>query len=129
VDVNNHPLNKAAWKWLKEARQPTPQHALYLLDLAHWGLEHGAEGDWPARDRWALEEQLGHLCAWKPVNVLKRLLSNPDGPDPEEQDSKLLAELRGASSPISAATSVLNQIYAVQRAENQALQPAASELR
>jgi hypothetical protein len=35
MDVNNHPLNKAAWKWLKEARQPTPQHALYLLDRAY----------------------------------------------------------------------------------------------
>ncbi len=62
---------------------PTPQHALYLLDLALWGLEHGADGEWPARDRPALEEQLGHLCAWKPTDVLGWLLENPDGPDPE----------------------------------------------
>jgi hypothetical protein len=129
MDVNNHPLNKAAWKWLKEARQPTPQHALYLLDLAHWGLENGVEGEWPARDRPALEEQLGHLCAWKPKDVLEWLLSNPDGPDQEEQESGLLVELRGANSPMSAAASVLSTMYARMQAQLPALRPAASELR
>lgn len=129
MDVHNNPLNQAAWKWLKEARQPTPQHALYLLDLAHWGLENGAEWDWPARDRPALEEQIGLMCAWKPANVLKWLLSNPDGPDPDEQESGLLKDLREASSPENAAALVLNSLHARMQSQLPALQPAASELR
>ncbi len=98
------PLSKAAWKWLREAKQPTPPHSMHLLDLAAWGLELGAEGDWPTKERPALELQLGYLCGWKPNDVLSWLLSNPNGPETAaEQADDLLVALRRASSPESAA--------------------------
>jgi hypothetical protein len=62
MDANNNPLNKAAWKWLREAKRPPDPHSVHLVELAAWGLEHQAEGDWPERDRPALELQVGHLC-------------------------------------------------------------------
>ena len=60
----------------------------------------------------------------------RQAVTNPDGTDdPNKQKSDLLRALRGASGPESAAAVVLNAIYARQRADNPALQPAASELR
>jgi hypothetical protein len=130
MDLNNHPLNKAAWKWLREAKQTPDRYSLHLLELAAWGLEHGGQGDWPARDRPAVELQVGYLCAWKPQDILIWLLSNPNGPETAaEQADDLLVALRHASSPESAAGMVLNAIYARQQAQLPALQPAASELR
>jgi hypothetical protein len=64
--LNRSPLNKAAWKWLKEARQSPEPHYLYLLSLAAWGLENGVEGDWPEGNRPALQEQVDGLFGWKP---------------------------------------------------------------
>jgi hypothetical protein len=43
---------------------------LHLLDLAHWGLENWAEGEWPPRDR-AAEPQVGYLAGWSPADVLQ----------------------------------------------------------
>ena len=78
----------------------------------------------------ALELQVGHLCAWKANQVLDWLVTNPDGTDdPNKQKSDLLRALRGAGGPERMAAVVLNAIYARQRADNPALQPAASELR
>ncbi len=130
MDVNNQPLNKAAWMWLREAKQTPDRYSMHLLELAAWGLEHGAYGDWPERDRSALEQQVGHLCAWKPQDILTWLLSNPNGPETAaEQADDLLVALRQESSPESAAGVVLNAIYARQQTQHPALQPAASELR
>jgi hypothetical protein len=126
---NESPLNKAAWKRLKEARESPPQHHLYLLSLAAWGLEQRVEGDWPERERYALQEQVNILFGWKPENVVAWLLSNPNGPDKEEEGASLLQAVRDASSPQNASSAVLNAIWAVQQAECPALQPAASELR
>jgi hypothetical protein len=129
MDVQENQLNKAAWKWLKEAREhPQPQH-LYLLSLASWGLDNGAEGDWPEQERPALQEQVNLLFAWKQKNALAWLLSNPNGPEPREQEQELMQALHQASDPKSAAALVLNQIFSRQQAENPALQPAASALR
>jgi hypothetical protein len=69
---------------------------------------------------------VGLLFRWKPQNVLRWLLNNPEGPDPDEQESNLLVELRGASSSVNAASSILNTIWAVQQADNPALHPAAN---
>jgi hypothetical protein len=96
--LNEQRLNLAAHKWLREAREHAPPHYLHLLSLAAWGLENGAEGEWPSRDRPALEEQLGLLFGWKPENALAWLLSNPNGPDdPEEQEQDLLRQPEGGS--------------------------------
>jgi len=125
---NESQLNRAAWKRLKEARDhPDPEH-LFLLSLASWGLDNGAEGDWPEKERHALQMQVDGLFGWKPENVMTWLLTNPNGPSKEEQSGSLLWALREASSPKNAAAVVLNVIWANQQAENPALQPAASEL-
>jgi hypothetical protein len=126
---NSLPLNQAALHWLREAQAaPLEPHRLYLLSLAFWGLENGAEGEWPERDGPAVEQQVGLLLAWKPANVLAWLTSNPNGPDRAEQASNLLSLLENAENPRQAAAWLLSEIYSRQVADNPALQPAASEL-
>jgi hypothetical protein len=125
---NNNLLNRAAHKWLREAREYAPPDSLHLLTLAFWGLENGVKGEWPERDRPALEEQVDLLLGWKPENALKWLLSNPNGESRAEQAQDLLKLLHSTDSPRGAAANVLNAIYSRQVADNPALQPAASEL-
>jgi hypothetical protein len=127
---NNNPLNRAAHKWLREARALAPQHDLHLLSLAHWGLENGVEGEWPDSDRPAVEQGVASLFGWAPNNVLTWLLSNPNGPESRsEQQTNLLNSLNWAANPKSAAAAVLNEIYSRLQSQNTALQPASSELR
>jgi hypothetical protein len=125
AETDAHPL-----RWLKEANAEAPPHHLYLVSLADWGLEQGAEGEWPERDGPAVEEQVGLLLGWKPANVLAWLTSHPDGPeDQEEQEDNLLNLLESAANPRQAAARVLSEIYYRLQADCPALQPAASELR
>jgi hypothetical protein len=76
---NKNVLSRAAHKWLREAGEYAPAPYLHLLTLASWGLENGVQGEWPSRDRTALEEQVGLLFGWKPKNVLAWLVSHPNG--------------------------------------------------
>ena len=125
--LNNSALNRAAWRLLKEVRQPVQQHYLLFLQLADWGLENGAEGDWPERDRYALNDQVNLLFAWKPENVVAWLFSNPNGPDDnEEQTNCLLLLLQSADEPLTGAAHVLSAIYNRQVSENTALQSAST---
>ena len=101
-------------------------HGLHLLDLPHWGLENGAEGEWLQRDRSAVELQVGYLAA--PADVLQLLLSNPNRPSPKEQEQTLLLELSTAKNAKQPAVALLNTIYSRRQADNPALQSAASEL-
>jgi hypothetical protein len=125
---NKSVLSLAAHKWLLEARLYAPPHDLHLLTLASWGLENGVQGEWPERDRPALEEQVGLLFGWKPQNVLRWLLGNQEAGSRAEQAQSLLKLLHTTDSPKAAAANVLNAIYSRQVADNPALQPAASEL-
>jgi hypothetical protein len=126
VELKKSSQSKAALRWLQH---PDPGF-LHVLTLAHWGLENGARGEWPARDRWAVEEQVGQLLGWEPANALAWLLYNPNGPDdPKEQEQELLRDLETAESAKQAAARLLSAIYSRQQAELPALQPAASELR
>jgi hypothetical protein len=125
---NNNLLNRAAHKWLLEARAPPPADSLHLLTLAFWGLENGVEGEWPERDLPALLEQVGLLFGWKPQNSLRWLLGSPEAGSRAEQAQSLLKLLHTTDSPKAAAGNVLNAIYSRQVADNPALQPAASEL-
>src|SRR5262245_47646057 len=86
---NKSVLGPAAHKWLRKAGKYAPPHNLHLPTLASWGLENGVQGEWRSRDRPALEEQVGRLFGWEPKNVLDWLVSNPNGPDPEEQEQNL----------------------------------------
>jgi hypothetical protein len=124
---NKNVLSLAAHKWLREAGAYAPPHDLHLLTLASWGLENGVQGEWPSRDRSALEEQVGLLFGWKPKNVLAWLVSNPNGPDPEEQEENLRQALVWAQNARQAAAVVLNEIYSRMKSQLPALQPAASE--
>ena len=124
---NKNGLSLAAHKWLQEAGAYAPPHDLHLLALASWGLENGVQGEWPSRDRSALEEQVGLLFGWKPKNVLAWLVSNPNGPDPEEQEENLRQALVWAQNARQAAAVVLNEIYSRMKSQLPALQPAASE--
>lgn len=127
LKLNSEEPNEEALNWLKEAKASAPAHYLHLLTLAAWGLENGAEGEWPAKDRHALAEQVNILHGWKPDNVMFWLTNNPNGPDQGEQERDLLAALHGAASAEEAAGNLLGLIYSRQVADNPALQPAASE--
>ena len=83
-----------------------PPLGLHLLDLAHSGLENGAEGEWPHQ--------------W--------LLSNPNAPSPKGQEKNLLLELRTAKNAKQAAVALLSTIYSRQQADNPTLKRAASDL-
>lgn len=62
---NNKLVNLVARRWLKKGKvQPDP-HSLHLLTLARWGLENGAEGDWPDDLRDVVEMQLDDLAQWR----------------------------------------------------------------
>lgn len=120
-------LNRAALRQLKDVQAEAPTHYLHLLNLAAWGLENGAEGEWPFKDQAALQQQVDNLFAWKPQIAFRWLLSNPNGQDKTEQTANLLNEINLASTPKAAAAAVLNAIYSRQVADNPALQPSASE--
>jgi hypothetical protein len=123
---NASPLAKAAFRWLMLERQHVPAHNLYLLELAQWGLESGADGEWPRDHQNALENQVALLFGWKPENALAWMLSNPEGPEKAEQEQSLLQALRTSETAKEAAATVLNVIYSRQVSDNPALQPAAS---
>ena len=127
LSENDNPLNQAALEWLKEAKAPAEPYYLHLLNLAHWGLEMQVAAGWKERD--ALKQQVDVLFAWKASDVLKWLLSNPEGGDRAEQTQSLHRLVETSSSPEQAAKSVLEAIYSRQVSQNPALQPAASELR
>jgi hypothetical protein len=89
--------------------------------LASWGLKNGVQGEWPSRNRPALEELVGLLFGWKPKNVLAWLVLNPNGPDPEEQEENLRRALVWAQNAREAAALVLNEIYSRMRSQLPAL--------
>jgi hypothetical protein len=129
LSENSNAVNQAALEWLRETKEHAPFHHLHLLSLAAWGLENGAEGDWPERNRYCLQDQVNLLFGWKPENVLAWMFGHPDGEeDPKEQEANLLNDLNAADSPKLAASFVLNVIYSRQVSVCPALQPAASEL-
>jgi hypothetical protein len=123
---NKSALNRAALKWLKEAKAPAPDHYLHLLNLAHWGLEMKVAAGWPNRD--ALRQQVEGLFGWKAADALHWLLSNPNGESEQEQSANLHRLLETSDDPQRAARHVLETIWDRQVSQNTALQPAASEL-
>jgi hypothetical protein len=82
-------------------------HGLHLLDLAHWGLENEAQGEWPPRELSAVELPVGYLAGRS--RVLQWLLSKPNGPSPKEQEQTLLLELHtGAQSTAISRRNLVN---------------------
>jgi hypothetical protein len=93
--------------------------------MAPWGVENGAEDEWPPVDRTALELQVGYPAGWFPARALQWLLSNPNSPSPKEQEQTLLLEVRMATNAKQAAVALLSSR---QQSHNPALQSAASDL-
>jgi hypothetical protein len=125
LSENDGELNRAALVWINQANEHAPPHHLHLLSLAAWGLDEGVSGDWPDKNRYALQEQVNLLFGWKPANVITWLISNPNGPeDTREQEEELLSGIETADSPEFAAAMVLNAIYSRQVASCPALRAA-----
>jgi hypothetical protein len=55
---NERPLAKAAFHWLMKERVHASPWSLHVPD---WGLENKVDGEWPDRDRPAVELQVGLL--------------------------------------------------------------------
>ena len=115
---NNSALNKAALRWLKEAKAPAPDHYLHLLNLAHWGLAAEVAAGWA--NRAVLKDQVDNLFGWKAANALAWLLASPDDLPREEVGADLLNRLNTAPDPQRAAHHVLEKIYDRQTSENPA---------
>src|SRR4051812_7661087 len=110
---NRTEVSKAGLRWLKEAKEPAEPGLLYLTQLAFWGLENGIVLRAHNVDPYVLEEQVGYLLKFGPepqANVYRWLLTNPNGPETEEQESTLLIELEDADGPLEAACRVLETI-------------------
>jgi hypothetical protein len=63
---NNLPANLIAYNWLMKARAQgeAQPHYLHLLSLASWGLKNRVQGEWPAGNRYALQDQVDGLFGW-----------------------------------------------------------------
>jgi hypothetical protein len=123
--LNDDTLNQQALAIMKVYGIAAPEHHLHLLNLAQAGIEHfGTMIAGPQAH--ALTEQVSLLFGWKPQNVMDWLLTNPNGPDREEQEENLLFSLKMATSAEQASAAVLEAIWSRQQADNPALQPSAS---
>ena len=111
INENNSPVNKAAWRLLREAKQSPDRYYLYIFQLAHYGLERGVGGDWPQNKNYVLQDQIDLMWGWKPSNAMRWLTTNPNcGEDWKGQEKELLGWLR-LEEPEIAAAHVLNAIY------------------
>ena len=123
---HNDPVNRLALRWLKQAKAEAPNHYLQVLNLAAWGLENAATGEWPDQDQYVLDDQVSLMFGWAPANVMAWITSNPNGPEKAEQADDLAQALRLAQSPKQAAAVALSTIYSRLQATTPQLQPAAS---
>jgi hypothetical protein len=102
-----------------------PEHHLHLLNLAQAGIEHfGTMIAGP--QAYTLTEQVNRLFGWKPQNVMDWLLTNPNGPDREDQEESLLLSLKMATSAEQASAAVLEAIWSRQGADSPSLQTSVS---
>jgi len=129
--VNDDPLNQAAKKWLAQAMALSPAPAVYLLDLAWWGLEEArlelSDLD-PGVQQTYLSLSVGQMFAWDPDNWMEWLLSNPNAGEPQEQRDSLLRELERAEDPAEAAMRVLEVMTSKLQAQLPVFRRAASEV-
>src|SRR5258708_7624872 len=129
LPVNNLPLNRAAKKWLREAKAPIDGRKSYLLGLLWWGLEQGVP--LPGQGaRWKDDLALaaGNLMSERhdPAPSYRWIISNPNGPAREEQAQTLLPLLLQAKTWQEAAQEAMQVFYDRAAATNPHFQPAAS---
>src|ERR1051326_4223153 len=94
--LNELPLNRKALQWLERAREYPNPSVLYLFQLSAWGLEqeiHVYEYGGGGIPHHEVESQTHLLLTHDPErqkNAYEWLLSTPNGPDTEEQETTLL---------------------------------------
>lgn len=113
---NRWPVNRAALKWLREAKAVPEEDSSYLAQLAMWGLETGdAQVPRPMSpnqpERHNLELTMEALVgADDPAFASRWFLSSPDL-DEEEQTNNLLWQLNEATTAQEAAQAVVKTAY------------------
>jgi hypothetical protein len=115
VPSNNWPINRAALKWLREAKESPQQDASYVAQLAMWGLEKGivdvSRPLSPSQpERHELELVVGTVFGWEPEEASEWFLSNPNL-EREEQEDNLAWLLEQAKSPQEAAQIAVETAY------------------
>ncbi len=114
IHANYDPLNQLAKRYLRLEKQSPDPSALYLIQLAHWGLDalHLKNKMWQSDLRQSVES----LLTWDPEDALTYLRDNPDDPH-----SPLLAKrlLRKAMSGKQAARVILNALDLKMTADQQ----------
>ena len=121
--ANRRPVNQAALPWLQQSPEPVDPTSPYLLQLMWAGFEAGLEIPGPGQAyRYSLEEQLA--ASLDQFKTVAWLLANPNGPDPEEQEAALVAELDQARDWRQAAQRAMEAWYSRHSAANSHYQPA-----
>ncbi len=115
LHANTLPPNQEAYRWLVKAKETPVDHKtyLYLLSLANWGLEKGAQLNEAQRQGTLHEDldiQVGHLLGADQAKAYRWLLTNPNGPAMAEQADQLLLALRKSRNPLQAAAAVLETV-------------------
>ena len=118
---NQGPINQAVLAWVTEVKAAEdPSNGFHVLTLALWGLEQGVSV--PLQhdaERGNLELGVGIFCGKPPDQVMRWLVSNPEGEeDPKLQEADLLSWIEGAETAEEAAMRVLETIANHLRHEN-----------
>jgi hypothetical protein len=114
LPVNRWPLNQDAKKRLLEAGEPPEPNLPFLVQLLSAGFERGLGIPGPAQKyRVELEQASAELLDPRldPAKVMRWFLSNPNGPEPGEQNDSLRLLLEKASSWQEAAQNLMEWFY------------------
>jgi hypothetical protein len=112
--VNRRPLNQAAKRWLRQAGLGTDPEIPYVVQLLSEGFEANLSVPGQGQKYWAdLELASGELLdrSLNPVQVMRWLTDNPNGPDQREQNDTLRTFLEQAKSWEEAAQSLMEWFY------------------
>ena len=126
--ANQLPINQEAKRHLDQAKEPTDQGSLYLLQLILWGLDplkgHVLAGA-PAR-RQALEDEALSLTLLPPRQALKFITLTDD---PEDEESNLSeGSLSHHQEPQGAAWRAIDALDMVLKMESDEYPPKESPL-
>lgn len=128
---NAQPINRAALRWLRQAKAPADPDRLYALQLLTWGYEMGIEAPSPiaASHRQELMDSAHRLLGPRidQTKAMAFLLSNPAGDERDVQEATLLELLETAESPEDAAAEMMAWHADLMQASDPYYQPAASQ--
>lgn len=131
LPVNRWPLNQDAKKRLLQAGERPDPHYLYLLQLLNLGFEKGLEIPGQGQHfRADLEQAAAQLYSprLKPAQIMRWLLSNPNGPAQGEQNDTLRLALQKAPDWEGAVQSLMEWFYDRKASQDPYLRPAPHHL-